>query len=71
MTKMIPTFEQWNRTPRYNVVYRKGKLHGKRYVKGVGMMARGGQTFIYILIGTLSALLAFPSTARRVTMLSR
>ena len=68
---MIPTFEERNRAPWNDVVHRKSELHGKRYIRGVGVKLGGQQTFIYILIGTFSALLAFPSTVRRVTTLSR
>jgi hypothetical protein len=68
---MVLTFEERNRAPWDNVVHRKSELHGKICIRGVGVILGGRQTFIYILMGTLSALLAFPSTVRRVTTLSR
>ena len=72
MTRVIPAFEERYGTSRYNVVYRQGELDGKAAdQRGKHDVEKRQHTFIYTLIGTLSALLAFPSIARRVTMFSR
>jgi hypothetical protein len=61
------TFEKRNCASRDDAVYRKSKLRISKLATEKVVRDRK-QTFMYILIGTFSAFLAFPSTARRVTM---
>lgn len=61
------TLEKRNRASRDDTVYRKSKLRISKLATAKVVRDRT-QTFMYILMGTFSAFLAFPSTARRVTI---
>jgi hypothetical protein len=63
------TFEERDCAARDDTVYRKSELRISRKKLATENAVRDRtQTFMYILIGTFSAFLAFPSMANRVTI---